>query len=80
MPPFGHSRPSGVLPHLPAASAAHLTGKEFFPHLISGPFHQGLVVVFLAAAAMSLVAAFASVPVSRPAAAPQPAPEPALAA
>jgi MFS family permease len=71
--------PTGVLAHLPAANAATLTGKEFFPHLISGPFHQGLVVVFVAAAVMSLVAAFASVPVSRPAPAPQPAPEPALA-
>jgi MFS family permease len=54
--------PSGVLAHLPAANSATLTGKQFFPHLISGPFHQGLVVVFLAAAAMSLVAALASVP------------------
>jgi MFS family permease len=54
--------PSGVLAHLPAANAAALTGKQFFPHLISGPFHHGLVVVFFAAAAMSLVAALASVP------------------
>jgi MFS family permease len=71
--------PTGVLAHLPAANAATLTGKEFFPHLISGPFHQGLVVVFVAAAVMSLVAAFASVPVNRPAVVPQRAPEPALA-
>ncbi len=54
--------PSGVLAHLPPANVAALTGKQFFPHLISGPFHHGLVVVFLAAAAMSLVAAIASVP------------------
>jgi hypothetical protein len=52
--------PSGTLDHLPAQNAANLTGKEFFPHLISGPFHDGLVVVFLAAALMSLVAAGAS--------------------
>jgi MFS family permease len=52
--------PSGVLPHLPAANAANLTGKEFFPHLISGPFHKGLVVVFLAAAVMSVISAAAS--------------------
>jgi MFS family permease len=72
--------PTGVLAHLPAGNAATLTGKEFFPHLISGPFHQGLVVVFLAAAAMSLVAAFASVPGGgRPTAARRPASEPALA-
>jgi len=57
--------PTGVLAHLPAANAAALTGKQFFPHLIAGPFHQGLIVVFLAAAAMSLVAAVASIPDSR---------------
>lgn len=31
-----------------------LTGKEFFPALMSGPFHHGLVVVFGAAAASLL--------------------------
>jgi hypothetical protein len=40
--------------------AATLTGKEFFPQLISGPFHDGLVVVFLAAAIMSIIGAIAS--------------------
>ena len=39
---------------------ATLTGSEFFPNLISGPFHHGLVVVFGAAALMMLVAASAS--------------------
>jgi MFS family permease len=52
--------PSGTLDALPAQNAANLTGKAFFPHLISGPFHDGLVVVFLAAALMSLVGAWAS--------------------
>jgi hypothetical protein len=52
--------PSGVLSQLPPANAATLTGKQFFPNLISGPFHQGLVVVFIAAAAMSVVSAAAS--------------------
>jgi hypothetical protein len=52
--------PFGVLAHLPAANVARLTGKTFFPDLISGPFHDGLVVVFLAAALMSLGAAVAS--------------------
>jgi MFS family permease len=52
--------PTGALDRLPADNAATLTGKEFFPHLISQPFHDGLVVVFLAAAIMSLVAAAAS--------------------
>ncbi len=52
--------PSGVLNTLPASNAATLTGKEFFPHLISGPFHTGLIVVFAAAALMMFVAAIAS--------------------
>jgi MFS family permease len=34
-----------------------LTGKEFFPHLISSPFHSGLEIVFGAAIVMSLVGA-----------------------
>ncbi len=49
-----------VLGALPPANAAALTGKEFFPQLISGPFHSGLVVVFLAAALMSVISAVAS--------------------
>ncbi|MGW7003525.1 MFS transporter [Streptomyces sp. NPDC054933] len=49
-----------VLGQLPPGHAAVLTGREFFPHLISGPFHDGLVVVFWLAIAMSLVAAVAS--------------------
>ncbi|MGH2513894.1 MAG: MFS transporter, partial [Candidatus Limnocylindrales bacterium] len=49
-----------VLQALPAGQAAILTGKDFFPQLISAPFHQGLTIVFLAAAAMSVVAALAS--------------------
>ena len=38
--------PSGVLARLPQPDAAALTGHTFFPRLISGPFHHGLVVVF----------------------------------
>jgi len=52
--------PSGVLPKLPPANAATLTGHEFFPTLIAGPFHHGLVVVFTAASIMALLAAAAS--------------------
>ncbi len=37
-----------------------LTGRSFFSHLISTPFHSGLVAVFIAAAALSLIAAIAS--------------------
>jgi hypothetical protein len=52
--------PASVLQALPPQQAAILTGKEFFPQLISGPFQQGIMVVFTAAAAMALVAAAAS--------------------
>ncbi|HUJ67225.1 MAG TPA: MFS transporter, partial [Acidimicrobiales bacterium] len=52
--------PTGVLARLPAQSVATLTGKKFFPDLISDPFHHGLVVVFLAAAIMAAVAAVVS--------------------
>ena len=52
--------PSGVLKHLPAHNVAVLTGKEFFPNLISAPFHHGLVIVFTAAAIMSVSGAIIS--------------------
>jgi MFS family permease len=52
--------PTGVLSRLPAANAATLTGKQFFPNLISGPFHHGLMIVFTAAAIMSLIGAVVS--------------------
>ncbi|WP_041993707.1 MULTISPECIES: MFS transporter [unclassified Streptomyces] len=39
---------------------AKVTGKEFFPHLISGPFHQGLVIAFWFAVAACVVAAVSS--------------------
>ncbi|HEX7717986.1 MAG TPA: MFS transporter, partial [Marmoricola sp.] len=52
--------PTGVLDKLPARNVNTLTGKEFFPHLMSGPFHHGLVIVFGAAAAMMVIAAGAS--------------------
>jgi MFS family permease len=53
-------QPSGVLATLPHRSVAILTGTHFFPHLISGPFHNGLVIVFSAAAIMSLTGALVS--------------------
>jgi MFS family permease len=43
-----------------SADLSTLTSKEFFPQLISGPFHHGLVIVFLAAIVMSLIGAVAS--------------------
>ena len=44
----------------PGVNADVLTGKEFFPQLISGPFHSGLVVVFVVAAIMMLIGTVAS--------------------
>lgn len=46
--------------HLSLAQWKVLTGKEFFPHLISQPFHHGLVIVFSMALAMSFVGALLS--------------------
>jgi MFS family permease len=49
-----------VLHALPAADAHTLTGRSFFPQLISSPFHSALVYAFVFAIAACLVAAFAS--------------------
>jgi hypothetical protein len=53
--------PTGVLGHLSSAQVGVLTGKQFFPQLISGPFHHGLVIVFSMAMGLLVIAAFASV-------------------
>jgi MFS family permease len=49
-----------ALGQLPAADRATVTGREFFPDLISQPFHHGLVIVFGAAIVMSVIGALAS--------------------
>ena len=49
-----------VLAALPAKNSATLTGHQFFPNLVSGPFHHGLMIVFFLAIGMSLVGAAAS--------------------
>ena len=49
-----------VLGALPPENAATLVGKQFFPNLVTGAFHDGLVVVFAVAIAVSLVGAVAS--------------------
>jgi hypothetical protein len=49
-----------VLSTLPPAQAHTLTGRGFFPHLISGPFHTALVYAFVFAIVACLVAAVAS--------------------
>ena len=48
------------LSKLSPSNQATLTGHEFFPNLISGPFHHGLIIVFSMAIAMSLIGALAS--------------------
>jgi MFS family permease len=55
-----------VLHQLPSAHALYVTGREFFPHLISGPFHDGLGVAFGFAIAASVIAAVASALTGRP--------------
>jgi MFS family permease len=52
--------PTGVLSRLPAASQAALTGRTYFPSLLSGPFHGGLIVVFTVSAVLSVLAGLAS--------------------
>ena len=49
-----------VLGSLSGSHAAYLTGKTYFPQLISQPFMHGLRIVFSAATVMSLIAAAAS--------------------
>ena len=44
----------------PGVNAEELTGQTFFPHLIIEPFHAGLTVVFIAAAAMMVIGMVAS--------------------
>ena len=49
-----------TLSQLPASDSSYLTGHTFFPSLISGPFHDGLVVAFAFAIGACLIAAVAS--------------------
>jgi hypothetical protein len=58
--PIGSLLGPAAIHHLPAGDAAYLTGRSFFPSLISGPFHDGLVIAFGFAMAACLVAAGAS--------------------
>jgi MFS family permease len=52
--------PTGILARLPHARAAYLTGRSFFPSLISAPFASGLHEAFDFAIAAMLIAAAAS--------------------
>jgi len=49
-----------TLSHLTHGQAQTLTGRSFFPNLISGPFIDAMAIVFAAALVMCLIAAVAS--------------------
>ena len=51
---------TATLAHLPHATAAYLTGRSFFPLLISAPFLDGMRKAFTFAALACVVAAIAS--------------------
>src|ERR1700745_3294355 len=55
-----------LLHQLPAAHAAYLAGRGFFPHLITAPFHTGLGVAIGFAIAACVIAAIASALTGRP--------------
>jgi hypothetical protein len=58
--PIQHLLGPHALATLSAHSQATITGRSFFPHLISGPFRSGLKEAFLFAIVACLVAAAAS--------------------
>jgi MFS family permease len=58
--PIQHLVGASVLAHLPVHSQALLTGRSFFPQLISSPFRAGLREAFAFAIIACLVAAVAS--------------------
>ncbi|WP_285773349.1 MFS transporter [Microtetraspora sp. NBRC 13810] len=58
--PIRHLLGAETLSGLTAAQRDTLTGSGFFPGLVSGPFHHGLVIVFGVAAGMALISAVAS--------------------
>ena len=58
--PIEHLVGPQVIGHLSATNASLLTGRQFFPQLISGPFQSGLHEAFIFAIGACLVAALAS--------------------
>jgi MFS family permease len=63
-----------VLHQLPPDRASYLTGRSFFPHLVTGPFQDGLAVAFWFALGACLVAAVASALTGAPSAPREPRP------
>ncbi|GII66767.1 MFS transporter [Sphaerisporangium krabiense] len=58
--PIQHLLGPGTLSRLAADQREALTGFSYFPQLVSGPFHDGLVIVFSVAAGMAVISAIAS--------------------
>jgi hypothetical protein len=58
--PIQHFVGAHALAALGAHDRAIVTGRSFFPHLISGPFHTGLHLAFAFAIVACLIAAVAS--------------------
>jgi EmrB/QacA subfamily drug resistance transporter len=50
----------GHLSALPGEAQRVLTGRQFFPHLLSAPFHNGLTIVFAVSAGLAVLSAGAS--------------------
>jgi MFS family permease len=57
---LGYNPMKQLLANTPAAHSAYLTGRQFFPHLITTPFQQGLTIAFAFAIAANVGAAIAS--------------------
>jgi MFS family permease len=55
--PIKQLLPSASAAHVSAAHYQYLTGRSFFPHLISGPFGHGLHLAFFLAAAVCFLGA-----------------------
>jgi hypothetical protein len=55
--PIQQLRPSAAAAHVSASQYDYLTGRSFFPSLISGPFGHGLHLAFLVAAVLCFAAA-----------------------
>jgi MFS family permease len=68
-----------LLGHLPASHAAYLTGRDFFPHVITHPFHSGIGIAFWFAIAANVIAAACSLLTGRGATAAMRAAGPATA-
>ncbi|MFC2049052.1 MFS transporter [Chlamydiota bacterium] len=58
--PMEQLLPAQTLNALPAQNAAILTGKTFFPNLLSGPFKHGLALTFILSIIVYTIAAIAS--------------------